>query len=298
MYLVLGNSHDLCCTRVHAAFEASGRRAVIVGNPLIDPARFAWRLDEDGVSIQWSQDEAHAEPIEGVLVRGGGWLDPDGWQPHDFAYMQAEVHAALLAWLHGLPCPVVNRYSADLWYRPQVSLLAWHHLLRACGLTTTETIVSNVEAETRAFAQRADAGGIVYAPLTSEAQYLVATDDEWAGLTTLQRRTPVCLTLPHAAAHLVCVVDGRVVWNEPPGPDAAKLAPALRRLAAESGLTFVECALAPTAEGLAVVAIDHHPRLERYREAAQREIVDALVHALTSGSIAAADRQAACEARS
>ena len=285
MYLVLGSPHDPCCARVHDAIARSGRRSTIIANPLVEPARFAWQIDDTGASGRWTLDGDVAEPVEGVLVRGGGWIDPDGWQPNDLAYAQAEMHAALVAWLRGLTCPVINRYTADLWYRPQMSLLSWRHLLWTCGLPTPDAIVSNVEAETRAFAREVAVDGIdgvVYTPLTSEARYLVATNDDWAGLAALQQRTPVCLTRPHGAPQLACVVDGHVVWNEAPDAEAARLAPALRRFASRAGLAFVEVALAPATDGIVISAIDHHPRLDRYSAAAQALIVDALVHALTA----------------
>ena len=79
----------------------------------------------------------------GVLVRSTGWLDPTGWAPADHAYMQSETQAALLACLTGLSCPVINRASASLWYRPRNPLLGWLPLLRRCGLPAPETILTD-----------------------------------------------------------------------------------------------------------------------------------------------------------
>lgn len=289
MYLVLGSPYDPCCAGVHAALAASGRTARIIANPLAHPARFSWRLDEAGIAHAWMGNGLRRDDIEGVLVRSGGWLDPEGWQPQDLGYMQAEVHAALLAWLRSLPCPVINRYAADLWYRPQPPLLAWRRLLRTCGLTTPAAIVSNVERGTRAFGQRYATTGVpgaAYTPLTGNTRYLVATDDEWRALAAVQRQMPVCLARPHAAPVLACVVGTRVIWCDTPSWKHVLLESALRHFAEIADLTFVELALAPVDDELCVVAVDHRPQLERYAEAARREIVGELTRALTSAEAA------------
>jgi hypothetical protein len=291
MYLVLGSLHDPCCVSVRDALDANDLPVRVVANPLSAPARFSWQLDDHGLAHRWSLDGLADQPIDGVLVRGGGWLEPDGWQPDDHAYMQAEMFAALVAWLRSLRCPVVNRYTADLWYRPHVPMLAWSHALQAAGLPTAETLLSNVVGETRDFGSSlaTDTPGIVYTPLTSETQYLVSTDADWAGLAALQTRAPVCLTRPHGAPQLVTVIDGHVVWNGRPMPGAAGLEPALRRFAAAVELSFVELAVAPAAEDAVVVRVDHHPRIERYHADARQAIVERLVHLLTAGAVSTAN---------
>jgi hypothetical protein len=115
------------------------------------------------------------EQIAGVFVRNSACIDPDDWEPADLAYMQAETQAALLGWLWSLPCPVVNRYPSAIWYRPRAPLLSWFPLFHRCGLAITETLVTNVEQEARAFGRRLVAeemGGAIYGPLTGEAQYV------------------------------------------------------------------------------------------------------------------------------
>ena len=162
-----------------------------------------------------------------MLVRGTPWVDPAGWAPEDHAYMQAEMLAATLAWLAGLPCPVVNRPSAALWYRGRASLLAWRPLLRRCGLPVPEQVITNDPAEARAFGRRLAADGVagaIYAPLTGETGYLVATDAAWQGLADLQERSPVCLSEPHGAAAPACIVGGQIVL----GPRSAARDPRAR----------------------------------------------------------------------
>ena len=121
-----------------------------------------------------------------------------------------------LAWLAGLTCPVINRPDAALWYRAGAPLFAWRALLRGCGLPLPEVVVTSDPAEARAFRCRLAARrrrGAVYTPLTAAAGYLLADDDAWERLATLQARAPVCLSEPHGAASLACIVGDAVIWD-------------------------------------------------------------------------------------
>lgn len=288
MHLLLGDPQDPLCLSVRAALESRHYPARIVANPLVQPARLAWRLNNEQSASQlgWAEGPLLSDDdISGVLVRSAGWIDPAGWQPDDLAYMQAETQAALLAWLWSLPCPVVNRYPAAIWYQPQPPLLSWQPLLRRCGLPTLEMLVTNVEQEARAFGQRlaqAEVTGVVYGPLTSAVRYLVSSDEDWNGLTTMQGYTPVCLAHPHGTAHLVCVVGEQVIWAGEPWPELVQFEAALRRFAVAAGLAFVELAFAPTPAGIGVIAVEPQPRFEHFGEAARQQIVAGLVQLLTA----------------
>ena len=289
MHLLLGDPQDPCCLGVRTALEARNYPTRILSNPLVRPSRFAWRLNSEQSASQLVWDEEPPvldDHITGVLVRRTGWIDPTGWQADDLTYMQSETQAALLAWLWSLACPVVNRYPSAIWYRPQVPLLSWQRLLRRCGLPTLETLVTNVEQEARAFGRRLALEGVagaVYGPLTSDVRYLVTSDEDWGGLAAMQRSAPVCLAYPYGAAQFVCVVGEQVVWEDEPSPETALLEPALRRFATAAGLTFVELAFAPTSQGICVIAVEPHPRFERFGDAARQQIVEGLVHLLTAG---------------
>jgi hypothetical protein len=278
VHLLLGHSGDSCCVGVHARLTARGQRADIVASPLQPPARLAWRLGDNGLTSRLELDDGPAE-IAGVLVRGTAWLDPAGWTPEDHAYMQAETLAATLAWLAGLPCPVVNRPSAARWYRGRGTLLSWRSLLHRCGLPVPEQLVTNDPAEARAFGRRLAADGIagaVYTPLTGAAGYLVATDADWKGIAELQRRSPVCLSEPHGATWPACIVAGDVFWDDDTPPETRALAPRLRRLAATAGLDFLEVVTAPIRCGLGVVMVDPMPVLEHFATPTIDRVLDAL----------------------
>ena len=286
MYLLLGSPEDPCCRDVRLALQERGHPVRTTTNPFVSPSLFTWHLDtgQSASRIAWDAGPSVLDDeLSGVLVRGTGWIDPVGWEPDDLAYVQAETQAALLAWLWSLACPVVNRPRPVQWYRPQAPLLAWAALLGRCALAIPETLVSNEEAGTMAFGQRllgSGVGGAVFGPLTSTARYLVAGDDGWDSLTTLQRYVPVQLTPPHGEPQLACVVGDHVVWEGAPDPEAVSLEPALRHFASEAGLGFLELALAPVEGDLCVVSVEPAPRFERFGEAARREIVDRLVRLL------------------
>jgi hypothetical protein len=286
VHLLLGSPDDPLCQSVRDALEARSHPTQVVENPLVHPWRLAWRLSaaESASHLGWRDEPPITEDqISSVFVTGAGWIDPDGWQRDDLMYVQAETHAALLAWLWSLPCPVINRYPSALWYCPRVSLLSWRKLLRRCGLALPETLVTNVEAEARSFGRRLASQGVagaVYAPLTSNAHYLVSSEKDWSGLAAMQERAPVCLADPHGRAQSVCVVGEHLVWEGEASRERAALEPAVRRFANALGLAFVELAFAPTRTGLCVISVETHPNLHGFGDIARGRIVDAIVELL------------------
>jgi hypothetical protein len=279
MHLLLGHPDDLCCAGVQSRLAARGLDVRVLLSPLEPPARLTWRLDADGVTSSLFPGIPDSE-IAGVLVRDTGWLDPEGWELADHAYMQAEVRAVMLAWLAGLACPVINRPIAAHWYGMGAPVLAWRRLLRRSGLPLSRLVVTSDPAEARTFREELASDGIagaVYAPLTGAAGYLLADDDAWDRLARLQAQgAPACLTEPHGPVTLACVIGAQVVWDATPDPRAARLEPALIRFAASAGLTMVEMGLAPAHAGPAVVVVEPRPQLERFSPGARHRILDAL----------------------
>jgi len=290
VHLILGSPHDVCCVSVQAALEARGCSTRLVSNPVAHPSRFSWRLTNDESTSQLVWDDGTSvfdDKIDGVFVRRAVWIDPDGWQNEDLGYMQSETHAAVLGWLWSLPCPVVNRYSAAMWYHSQPHPLSWQRQLRRCGLPTPETLVTNVDEESRAFGKqlsREGVPGVVYGPLTRDSRYLITDNKDWDGLAAMQRHAPVCLTYPHEAVQFVCVVGQQAIWEGEPPPEAIELEPALHSFAAALGLTFVELAFARTAQGICVVGVEPHPYIDHFGYRAQQQIVEGLVDILTAGA--------------
>lgn len=291
MYLLLGHSGDPCCAGVLARLQARGLPARIVADPLAPPARLTWRLDASGLSSNLCPDVPDTA-ISGVLVRDTGWLEPDGWDAADHAYMQAELRAVTLAWLAGLACPVLNRPDAALWYRAGAPLVAWRPLLQRSGLRLPEILITSEPAEAEDFRRRLAAGGVagaVYTPLTGGAGYVLGDDEAWHRLAAMQARTPVCLTEPHGGALLACIVGSEVIWDGAVPHEAAALERSLRRFAAAARLSFVEIALARVRRGLAVVLVETRPQLEHFAVPTRARIVDCIVALLTQeGALASA----------
>ncbi|HYI95079.1 MAG TPA: hypothetical protein VEX68_16155, partial [Bryobacteraceae bacterium] len=283
MHLLLGDPTDSWCASVRGGLEARGYETHLTANPFEHPYHFAWRLDNHQSKSRLVLDGLSLEPLESVFVRRTGWIDPTGWRPDDLNYVQAETQAALLAWLWGLECPVVNRYPAAIWYRPQLPLLSWQSLLRGCGLPVLEQVITSVAVEARAFGERLSSEGVagaVYAPLTTDTRYLLTEEHDWEALAAIQGCAPVCLTYPHGPVQFACVVGERVIWQGAATSEMVKLAPLLRRFANAAQLAFVELALGATSRGIGVIAIETHPNYDHFGETARRDIVEALVHLL------------------
>jgi hypothetical protein len=285
MYLLMGSELNPCYQMIGAALAARGLEWRIIEGPFKDPVRLSWYLDNDRCVSRLVLDDGAIitdADISGVMVENILWMNPEGWQPEDLAYVHTETQAAILGWLWSLRCPVVGRLAADLWYRPQVPMAFWQPLLSRCGLLTPEVLVSNVEHESRAFGERLKEG-VVYAPFTSPARYLVEGEADWSGIATMQSYSPVCIAQPHGAAQAVCVAGERIVWEGEPPPESAHLEPGLRRFARDAGLNFVELAVARTSTGMSVVAVEPLPFFGRFGETARRAIVEALIEVLTAG---------------
>ena len=292
MHLLLGHPNDLCCAGVIARLEARGVAFRVVPEPLAPPARLTWLLEDAGVTSSLYPGIPDTE-ISSILVRDIGLLDPESWDPADYAYMQAETQAVVLAWLAGLACPVINRPDAARWYGLGTAIFAWRQLLHESGLLLPEVVVTSDPHAAHGFRCRLASDGVagaVYVPLTGTAGYLLADDEAWEGVAALQMRTPVCLTEPHGPVTLVCVVGAEVIWDGPLPPQAPELELALLRFAVAARLTFVEIALARVRCGLAVVQVEPQPRVEHFSESARDHILDAVVALLTS-AVALADNR-------
>ena len=283
MHLILGHPEDSCCAALRERLSAEECEARVIAAPLEAPALHQLRIDANGAySTALILNDPPAVPIESVFVRSSGVLDPLGWLAADHVYMQAEVQAAMLAWLSALDCPVVNRVSAELWYRARLPLPHWLSPLRACGLRAPEMIITNDEAGIDGFRRDAEGRGVpgaVFLSLAQQDSWLVS-GEEWKGVMALGRHAPVCLAEAHGPVGLLCVVGQSIVWDREPISGESALSGRLLQFARSQGLEFVEIGLARVQAGIAVVHVDLLPRLERFSAGAQGLILDGLMELL------------------
>ena len=278
MYLVVGDTKDYWCNDVYSNLKAKKKKAKLISNPLLYPNHFAWRLDnEQSISklILGKNELIKDDEIKGVFIRRAANIDGKDWEADDFIYMQTEIQAAMLAWIWSLNCQLINRYPASIWYRPRVPLLFWQPLLRRCGLPALETLITNVEKEARAFKNYA-----VYGPLTSNTKFLLMQNEEWNGLSSLQKLTPVCLTPPHEEAKFVCIVGKKIIWGNKISSELKKFEPALLHFSELVGLNFLELVFANTTNGIRAITVEPYPFYEHFNESIRQRIVEAIVQLL------------------
>ena len=162
MILVCGGLADGVTELVCARLEHSG-----YPYRLLDLARYpsgyrvAWHWTNAGPtgSIAGPDWVLELEAITGVYVRflgPEGRLPPQG-DPEAAAVLQFEADAGLMALLHDLPCPVVNRVGGGMSNnsKPYQSLL-----LRRAGLAVPATLVTSDPEAVHAF--QAEYGDVIY----------------------------------------------------------------------------------------------------------------------------------------
>ncbi len=287
MYLLIGHPADRCCQLVGESLRAAGYDALTTGAPLAGDVIFSWTLTtgDSRSTLRWRDraDMSH-ESLRGVFVRmPGGPADVAGWSLRDRAYVQAETNAALVAWLRSLPCRVINRPDADLWFRPQRSPGESRALFERCRLPALQSLITNDLAVARRFAVRWN-GRADYAPLTSTTRYPLADDSHWAELAKVMARVPVCLIEPSVGPPLWATVIGReVIWSARPelAPDAhARFDDGLRALAATLDVEWLQVELRPGMDGPRCATLLVYPQIEMYTPAVQTTIAAGIARLL------------------
>jgi hypothetical protein len=141
MVIVVSNADD-------AVASAFVRRYARQGVRLLRPcdlSRPGWRYelgDHAGLSQAVVATRAcPEEQLTGVITRLASVTPADlpHIDPADRTYVAQEMHAFLLAWLHTLPCPVLNRPTpvclAGEWWAPQT----WIHKASRLGIPVAKS---------------------------------------------------------------------------------------------------------------------------------------------------------------
>jgi hypothetical protein len=282
MFVLLGASDDPCLAAVSRALAARSHEARTVSHPFMDPACTAWRFDSNQSDTELAIG-GETIAIDGVLasrrvVRPIG--PSEKWSQEDLFYNQAEAEAALLGWLWGLPCPVVDRPPAWSWYGTRRPILVWGALLQRYGLPPLDSVITGDADEIARFLAR-QGGAAMEHTIGYGARQLVHETDA-AQAAEHAPLAPVRLTKLHHGAWRACVAGLHLVWDDGT-PDAAEhISPRLLSFAAAADLRFAEF-IVTSDERPQVVDIEHRSRFELFGPVAQRAIAEGLADALTEG---------------
>lgn len=282
MYLLIGTEADPCVAGVRRLLQREGDEALVTPEPLWGERRFSWTLDaERSVSrLRLGRTRLADTDWQGVLVRAAGPWECADWSEKDFAYLQAEAHAALLGWLGSLPCPVLNPARADVWFKPQRSLPEQRVLLARAGLATPPLLFTNEIEAARRFAAPFG-GALSYLPITSSLLYPIDDEGQWAELERLMARMPVCLLEPRGERLWASYAGGTAVFSAPLEPRQRRLLEAgLERLADLLGVRLLQLELQLDEGEPQGLGFGLHLDLLRHDQAQQEELLSAIVATL------------------
>lgn len=128
MVLLVNYTGDPLCVDLLKALTERGHPARAIQDLYQSPGRISSRLGAERSSTSFRLEtggtSVEAE-ISGVFVRKSPFARKEGWALDEATYVHAEKEAALLGWIWGLPCPVINRYPPELWFEPVESLEFW-----------------------------------------------------------------------------------------------------------------------------------------------------------------------------
>jgi hypothetical protein len=286
MLLLLGQPDDTCLLAVEAALRERGRAGAIMSSPFARPGRASWSFPASSGCHIMLRTGSRPIPVEGVLCRGIGLSaapssDGPGWTMEDLAYMRAEADAALLGWLSGVPCRVVDRLPAWLCYNVRPAVLGWAMTLAECGLPPLDAVTTDDSAAITALLE-APGAGAAWVPFTGAGARYMAGAASLPGLTETARLTPLHLSALHDGAWRACVLGARdVVWDDATPHNATALDPLLRRFAAAVALDAVELVMTAAPPGLArTVEVSARPNFEAFGPVARVKIAAGLAKLL------------------
>ena len=280
MFILLGASDDPCLAAVSRALAGRSHETRTISDPFMDPACTAWRFDSNRSDTALTIG-GETVAIDGVLAarRIARPVRPsEEWSQEDLFYNQAEAEAALLGWLWGLPCPVVDRPPAWSWYGMRRPILVWGALLRRHGLPPLDSVITGDAGEISRFLARQ--GGAAIEHVTGHGARQLVPETDAAKVAEHAPLAPVRLTELHHGAWRACVAGPHLVWDDGT-PDTAKdVSARLCAFAAAAGLGFAEF-IVTSDKRPRVLDIEHRPRFELFGPVAREAIAEGVADALT-----------------
>lgn len=142
LVLLINCTGDPLCVDLRKGLTDLGHPVRAIQELFRDPARISWRLDTDRSSSSLRLETGGAgfeAAISAVFVRKSPFAHKEGWALDESIYVHAEKEAALLGWIWGLPCPVINRYPSELWFEAVGSLEFWRGHIERFDLELVST---------------------------------------------------------------------------------------------------------------------------------------------------------------
>jgi hypothetical protein len=128
LILLINCTGDPLCVDLQKELTERGHSVQAINDLYGSPGKISWWLDTDRSSTSWRPGIAGTDSeveISAVFVRKRPFVQEEDWTLDEATYVHAEKEAALLGWISGLPCPVINRYTPELWFGPAESLEFW-----------------------------------------------------------------------------------------------------------------------------------------------------------------------------
>jgi hypothetical protein len=252
MYLLLGKADDALARTVQQTLEKRGAQVRFLSDPFSESTSFSWRLDSTHASTALVFEDgtcATETDISGVFLRRKTIRRTNRANSDDYSYIQAEIEAAVLGWIWSLPCPVINRVPAWIWYWRKPPLRFWSRLLRASGLPD-----------------------LAYKP----KRQVGSTNREASGRAGIRD--------PSVVSCRACVVGQAVVWQYARPADLDRYESALIEFTRRIGLSFLELTMVRTRGGVGVNEVDPFPSLNRFHTASKELITEAIAKLFTDSN--------------
>jgi hypothetical protein len=273
VYLILGHPANSTGREIALLLSKRGCEVGNIPNTLANPIEFSWNLDfrrsHSRVTLANGRQIA-SDDIQGVFVCGDESIGLSQLRGADLVFLYRETRAALLGWIWSLECQVVNRYPPPFWYRRYVPVQFWERSLKSCGLSFADCLLTNVKDEVQTFYQ-ATGSNATYTSLTSEIRFRLADKKRWPDLLLSSGGLTVHLRNEPMDSYTACVVGKDVLWRDISPTAADRLEIGLAKLAAVTGLWFLEVTFVAAGADIRVADIRTEPRLQLFTEAT-REI--------------------------
>jgi hypothetical protein len=282
LVFIIGPQYDLCCVLVANELARRGQNAVHIREESL------WQRFIGSLTIEGDKSTAPAVFFEerGITAGAAAFVRLSGRPPYqiapteDMPYMQSEWAAFMRAWLQSLPGPVVNRVPPELWFQTSLGPpLMLSRVPRLADLTA-KFALTNVPGDAVSFVDNCPNGATV-SPFTCGTRWIVRHEnaDE---LTHLTDKFPLQLIeRPSGDAVEIVVTQNQATVI----PTSVSISPAIiqRLIEAAKDLGVAFCRFEGTQAlvgQFTLLRIDLMPRIERYPQGTNREIVDNLVRLL------------------